>query len=112
MRSFAKPAKNHLQPPMRPVAPVERAIRNSSKTRDIVLGPSGGSGSILIAAGKTGRQARLVQLDPGHADVIVKRWQLFRHARVGCPQLGRARCGATQIVMRLTAGHLGRSCAH
>jgi DNA modification methylase len=109
VRSFAKPAKDHLQAPMRPVAPVEPAIRDSSKTRDIALGPFGCSGLILIAAGKTGRQARLVELDPGHADVIVKRWQLFRHARVGCPQLGRARCGATQAVTRLIASYLGRS---
>ena len=62
---------------MKPVALVERAIRTSSKSRDIVLDPSGGSGSTLIAAEKTGRQARLVELDPGHADVIVQRWLRF-----------------------------------
>ena len=49
---------------MKPVALVERAIRNSSKSRDIVLDPFGGSGSTLIACEKTGRQARLVELDP------------------------------------------------
>jgi DNA modification methylase len=37
----------------------------------------GGSGSTLIAAEKTGRQARLVELDPGYCDVIVQRWQRF-----------------------------------
>ena len=62
---------------MKPVALVERAIRNSSKTRDLVLDPFGGSGSTLIAAEKTGRQARLVELDPGYADVIAQRWQRF-----------------------------------
>lgn len=41
-------------------------IRNSSKRRDIVLDPFGGSGSTLIAAEKTGRQARLVELDPSY----------------------------------------------
>ena len=61
---FDKPARNDLHPTMKPVALVERAIRNSSKTRDIVLDPFGGSGSTLIAAEKTGRQARLVELDP------------------------------------------------
>ena len=60
---------------MKPVALVERAIRNSSKTRDIVLDPFGGSGSTLITCEKTGRQARLVELDPKYCDVIVQRWQ-------------------------------------
>ena len=74
---FDKPAKNDLHPTMKPVALVERAIRNSSKTRDIVLDVFGGSGSTLIAAEKTGRQARLVELDPAYCDVIVQRWQRF-----------------------------------
>jgi DNA modification methylase len=70
-----KPAKNDLHPTMKPVALVERAIRNSSKTRDIVLDPFGGSGSTLIACAKTGRGARLIELDPKYCDVIVQRWQ-------------------------------------
>jgi DNA modification methylase len=70
-----KPARNDLHPTMKPVALVERAIRNSSKTRDIVVDPFGGSGSTLIACEKTGRQARLVELDPKYCDVIVRRWQ-------------------------------------
>ena len=58
---------------MKPVALVERAIRNSSKTQDIVLDPFGGSGSTLIACEKAGRQARLVELDPKYVDVIILR---------------------------------------
>ena len=61
---------------MKPVALVERAIRNSSKSRDIVLDPFGGSGSTLIACEKTG-QVRLVELDPKYCDVIVQRWQAW-----------------------------------
>jgi DNA modification methylase len=59
------------------VALVERAVRNSSKSRDTVLDPFGGSGTTLIARGKTGRQARLVEMDPKYVDVIVKRWREF-----------------------------------
>lgn len=70
-----KPVKNDLHPTMKPVELVERAIRNSSKSRDIVLDPFGGSGTTLIAAEKTGRHARLIELDPKYVDVIVKRWQ-------------------------------------
>ena len=72
-----KPAKNDLHPTMKPVELVERAIRNSSKTRDLVLDPFGGSGSTLIACEKSGRRARLIELDPKYVDVIVKRWEAF-----------------------------------
>ena len=72
---FDKPHKNDLHPTMKPVALVERAIRNSSKSRDIVLDPFGGSGTTLIAAERAGRRARLIELDPKYADVIVHRWQ-------------------------------------
>jgi DNA modification methylase len=74
---FDKPAKNDLHPTMKPVALVERAVRNSSKSRDIVLDPFGGSGSTLIACEKTGRQARLIELDPKYVDTIILRWQEF-----------------------------------
>jgi DNA modification methylase len=72
-----KPARNDLHPTMKPVELVERAIRNSSKTRDLVLDPFGGSGTTLIACEKTGRWARLIELDPKYADVAVRRWQLW-----------------------------------
>jgi DNA modification methylase len=72
-----KPVRNDLHPTMKPVALVERAVRNSSKTRDIVLDPFGGSGSTLIACEKTGRHARVIELDPKYCDVIVRRWQAW-----------------------------------
>jgi DNA modification methylase len=74
---FDKPVKNDLHPTMKPVALVERAMRNSSKSRDIVLDPFGGSGSTLIACEKSGRQARLIELDPKYVDTIILRWQEF-----------------------------------
>jgi DNA modification methylase len=77
---FDKPVKNDLHPTMKPVALVERAIRNSSKSRDIVLDPFGGSGSTLIACEKAGRQARLIELDPKYVDVIILRWQAWAGA--------------------------------
>ena len=70
-----RPTKNDLHPTMKPVALVERAIRNSSKSRDIVLDPFGGSGTTMIAAERAGRRARLLELDPAYVDVIVARWQ-------------------------------------
>ncbi len=68
---------NDLHPTMKPVELVERAVRNSSKSRDIVLDCFGGSGTTLIACEKLGRQARLIELDPKYCDVIVQRWEEF-----------------------------------
>ena len=72
---YKKPQKNDLHPTMKPVDLVVRAIKNSSKTQDIILDPFGGSGSTLIAAEHTRRQARLMELDPQYVDVIIRRWQ-------------------------------------
>jgi len=70
-----KPVANDLHPTMKPVELVERALRNSSKSRDTVLDPFGGSGTTLIACERTGRQARLIELEPKYCDVIIRRWQ-------------------------------------
>ncbi len=70
-----RPHLQTLHPTMKPVELVERAIKNSSKTQDIVLDPFGGSGTTMIAAENLGRSARLIELDPKYVDVIVQRWQ-------------------------------------
>jgi DNA modification methylase len=75
--AIKKPQKNDLHPTMKPVELVERAIRNSSRPGNVVLDPFGGSGTTLIAAEKSGRVARLIELDPKYVDVIVRRWQEF-----------------------------------
>jgi DNA modification methylase len=73
--NIKKPQKNDLHPTMKPVELVERAIRNSSRPGNVVLDPFGGSGTTLIAAEKSGRIARMIELDPKYVDVIVRRWQ-------------------------------------
>ena len=70
-----KPHVNDLHPTMKPVELVERAIRNSSKGRDTILDPFGGSGTTLIACERANRQARLIELEPRYCDVAVTRWQ-------------------------------------
>ena len=70
-----KPHVNDLHPTKKPVELVERAIRNSSKGRDTILDPFGGSGTTLIACERANRQARLIELDPRYCDVAVTRWQ-------------------------------------
>jgi DNA modification methylase len=68
---------DYVHPTQKPVELVERALGNSSKAGDIVVDCFGGSGSTLIACEKTGRHARLMELDPKYVDVIVRRWQEF-----------------------------------
>jgi DNA modification methylase len=72
-----KEAKNEYHPTQKPIELPERAIKNSSKSGDLVLDLFGGSGSTLIACEKIGRLARVMELDPKYCDVIVKRWEDF-----------------------------------
>jgi DNA modification methylase len=85
-----KPVANDLHPTMKPVELVERAVRNSSKSRDTVLDPFGGSGSTLIACEKAGRQARLIELEPKYCDVIIRRFQEFAGKPATLESDGRA----------------------
>jgi site-specific DNA-methyltransferase (adenine-specific) len=72
-----KPRVNDIHPTMKPVELMEYQILNNTKGQDVVLDLFGGSGSTLIACEKTGRKARLMELDPKYCDVIVKRWEEF-----------------------------------
>jgi len=98
-----KPVANDLHPTMKPVELVERAIRNSSKSRDTVLDPFGGSGSTLIACEKTGRQARLIELEPKYCDVIVRRWQEFSGKEAKLEADGRSFADVAAERLQLTA---------
>jgi DNA modification methylase len=91
-----KPHVNDLHPTMKPVELVERAVRNSSKTRDTVLDPFGGSGTTLIACEKAGRQARLIELDPKYCDVIIRRWQEFSGQEAKLDSDGRSYRGVAE----------------
>jgi DNA modification methylase len=51
------------------------ALRDCSKRGQTVLDPFAGFGTTMIAAERTGRRARLIEIDPAYCDVIVRRWQ-------------------------------------
>lgn len=70
-------ATEYLHPTQKPVALAEEALDKTTKPGWLILDLFGGSGSTLIACEKTGRHARLMELDPKYCDVIVKRWQDF-----------------------------------
>jgi DNA modification methylase len=66
-----------LHPTVKPVRMIADAIKDVSRRCAIVLDLFGGSGSTLIAAHKTGRRARLCELDPAYCDRILRRWEIF-----------------------------------
>ncbi len=74
---FDKPTASPLHPTTKPVPPVQRAIENSSKPRDVVLDSFLGSGSTLIACERSGRISYGMELEPAYVDVAVKRWESF-----------------------------------
>ena len=69
-----RPTRSELHPTMKPVGLIQYLLGNSTQRGDIVLDPFGGSGSTLIACHQEGRIARLVELDPKYADVILRRY--------------------------------------
>jgi len=64
---------HRLHPTQKPVALVERAMRNSSQYNDNVRDPFLGSGTTLIAAERLGRVFYGMELERKWVDV--KRWK-------------------------------------
>jgi len=64
-----------LHPTTKPVALVADLLRDCSRRNGLVLDPFGGSGTTVIAADRTGRAARLIELDPLYIDVAIRRWE-------------------------------------
>jgi DNA modification methylase len=64
-----------VHPTVKPIALVADAILDVTRRKDIVLDPFGGSGTTLIAAERTGRRARLIEIDALYCDAIIRRWQ-------------------------------------
>lgn len=70
-----KPVAADMHPTAKPVGLFCRLIRNSSRPGDVVLDPFAGSGTTVIACERMGRAARVMELDPRYADVILRRWE-------------------------------------
>ncbi len=77
-------------PTVKPVALVADAIRDCSRRNDIILDAFGGSGTTLIAAEKTGRLARLIELDPLYVDATIRRWQALTGQQATHSETGRS----------------------
>lgn len=97
-----------LHPTVKPIALVADAIQDVSKRGDSVLDLFGGAGTTLIAAERTGRKARLIELDPLYVDTTIRRVEARKAVDTGngetlpkictrtrkapavCPEQGRA----------------------
>ena len=66
-----------MHPTVKPVALVADAIKDCSRRGGLVLDSFCGSGTLLIAAERTGRKARALEIDPTYVDVAVRRWQSY-----------------------------------
>ena len=64
-----------LHPTVKPVALVADALLDCSAPKEIVLDPFLGSGTTLLAAEKTGRVCRAIELSPKYVDTAIRRWQ-------------------------------------
>ena len=76
-----KPAVSGLHASQKPVALIERQLKNSARPGDIVFDCFAGSGSTMIAADRLGMCARVSDIDPKRVDVVVKRWQDYTGRR-------------------------------
>ncbi|MEQ8402160.1 MAG: DNA methyltransferase [Silicimonas sp.] len=77
LASFGKGRSEALSmhPTVKPVAMIADAILDCTNRSDIVLDPFAGSGTALIAAERTGRCARVMEIDPAFVDVALRRYR-------------------------------------
>jgi DNA modification methylase len=71
-----------MHPTVKPIALIADLIRDCSRRNGIILDPFGGSGTTILAAERTGRVARVIELDPLYVDVAIRRWERITGARV------------------------------
>ncbi|MCZ4128600.1 site-specific DNA-methyltransferase [Stutzerimonas balearica] len=75
MRHKGKIGRDIDHPAVFPVALPEHILLAYSDPGDVVFEPFGGSGTTILAAQKTNRVARAIELAPSYTDVAVKRFQ-------------------------------------
>ena len=77
VNSFKRGRMQELEshPTVKPVAMITDAIRDCSRRGDLILDPFCGSGTVFLAAERSGRRARAIEIDPHYCDVAIRRWQ-------------------------------------
>lgn len=73
---------------MKPLSLLMDALLDTSRPGGIILDPFAGSGTLVLAAHRTHRVGRAIELDPGYVDVAVARMEKLtghsaRHVATG-----------------------------
>ena len=77
-----RPQRSPEHPTMKPVALLERALKNSSRQGDAIADPFLGSGATLIASQKLGRICYGMEIEPRYVQVALERWELYTGNKV------------------------------
>jgi DNA modification methylase len=90
LAQFGKGRKEALElhPTVKPASLVMDALLDTSHPGGIILDPFAGSGTTLLAAHRTGRIGRAIELDPIYVDVAIRRMEALtgqsaRHEETG-----------------------------
>jgi len=78
-----------FHPTIKPIELIEYCF-GSHPDKKLIVDLFGGSGSTMIACEKTGRHARLMELDPKYCDVIIKRWEEFTGKQATLESTGKS----------------------
>jgi DNA modification methylase len=71
---FPRPRQSDVHPTMKPVELGERVLTLSTRKGEVVLDTFAGSGTVVIAAERTGRTAYAAEILPAYVQVICERW--------------------------------------
>ena len=66
---------NRVHPTQKPVALLEWIVRTYTNEGDMVVDPTAGSGTTLIACEKNGRTCHTVEKEGRYCDIVVRRWE-------------------------------------
>ena len=113
-------SKLALHPTVKPVAMIADAMQDCSNRGGLILDPYGGAGTTVIAAERTGRRARVIELNPIFIDVSIERWQRltggtalnadtgepFAHSKAGGPASVSGRRWAQGAIAKPVGGHI------
>lgn len=90
MRHKGKIGEDIDHPAVFPVALPEHIMEAFSSAGDVVFEPFNGSGTSLLAAQRTGRQCRAVEIAPEYVDVAIRRFlQNYPDAEIALAQTGQ-----------------------
>ena len=77
------------------------AIKDCARRSGLVLDPFCGGGTVLIAAERTGRSARAIELDPAYVDAAVRRWPALAGKRAVLAETGGRLIASKSCAARL-----------